>query len=81
MSEQNKVTRKTARHRTEAFAIMFKHMEGWTVSAIEFRRESALTNMQNQIAQLPDFSYKVVPCEIWIAQHYLKSPHGLETKP
>lgn len=66
--------KKLPKHTTRAFAVMFKHLEGWTTSGVEFHRESAIREMKRQREQSPDFKYKVVPCEIWIGQHFIKAP-------
>lgn len=56
----------------DAWCVLFKHSEGWTVVGIEFRKEMAVNEMNRQKIQLPHFKYKIAPCKIWVAQHYLK---------
>ena len=62
------------RFEQKAWAVMFKHIEGWTVSAVEFHKDSAVIQMQQQKKVLPEFKYKVAPCKIYITQTYIKAP-------
>lgn len=70
-----------SRFTQKAFAVMFKHADGWTVSSVEFHRETAEADMARQYETQPDFDYKVVPCEVWIAGHFVKAPATIKAKP
>lgn len=56
------------------FAVMFKHSEGWTISSIEKHKDTAVSDMEKQKKLCPEYKYKVVPCQIWIAWHNINSP-------
>ena len=56
----------------ESWVVLFKHTDGWTVSSIEFHRDSAENEMKRQKYMIPSFKYKIAPCKIWVAQHYLR---------
>lgn len=50
--------------KNKAFAVIFKHMEGWTISAVEFSKDSVEKELACQKEVLPDFKYRIVPIEM-----------------
>ncbi len=74
MTREKKNIEINKKYKQRAWAVMFRHLKGWTVVEIFHSPALAGIAMDKWIKQLPDFKYKVVPCEIWVAWHYIAGP-------
>jgi hypothetical protein len=46
------------------FAVIFKHTDGWTISAVENSKDASEIEMNKQKEVCPNFKYRIVPCTV-----------------